>query len=169
MKKILLTLDGSPFAEAAVEPALELAQALGGELHMLSVVHPTRRDRGSVDVYAALGAIYVPCTRGEAEAPETQTQRDVNEARAYLERIAEHLPIWPVIRVVVADDAADAIVHYATVQGISYVVMATHGRSGIRRLVQGSVAEGVVRASPAPVVLVRPHLPCTVNREGAGR
>ena len=55
---------------------------------------------------------------------------------------------------VVSGDAAGEILHAATQFGIDLIVMATHGRTGIRRLVLGSVAERVVREAPCPVLTV---------------
>jgi nucleotide-binding universal stress UspA family protein len=55
-----------------------------------------------------------------------------------------------------SDNPSQAIVDYAREQAVDLIAMATHGRSGLNRLVQGSVASQVVQSGVAPVLLVRP-------------
>lgn len=55
----------------------------------------------------------------------------------------------------IASSVADMVVQQAKKQRVDVIVMGTHGRRGVRRLVMGSDAEGVVRNSPVPVLLVR--------------
>jgi nucleotide-binding universal stress UspA family protein len=60
------------------------------------------------------------------------------------------------VHAVIAEHAGDAIAAYARDNHVDLVMMATHGRSGLSELVQGSVATAVVRSGVAPVTLVRP-------------
>jgi nucleotide-binding universal stress UspA family protein len=55
----------------------------------------------------------------------------------------------------IAEDIASCIARYVDAHGVDLVVMGTHGRRGMRRMVLGSVAERFVRHSPCPVLLVR--------------
>jgi len=55
-----------------------------------------------------------------------------------------------------SDNPSEVIVDYAREQAVDLIAMATHGRSGLSRLVQGSVASQVVQSGVAPVLLVRP-------------
>lgn len=57
---------------------------------------------------------------------------------------------------VVSGDAAEAIVSLAQSEGADIIIMATHGRQGLNRLLFGSVAEKVVKTSPIPVMTIRP-------------
>src|SRR5439155_18076193 len=57
----------------------------------------------------------------------------------------------------VSPDAAEAIVEYAKDVHADIIVVGTHGRSGVSRLLMGSVAEHVVRTAPCPVLVVRPR------------
>jgi len=59
--------------------------------------------------------------------------------------------------IVVSGDAAEEIVRQAQEQGANLIVMATHGRRGVNRLLFGSVAEKVVASSPVPVLTMRPR------------
>ncbi len=61
---------------------------------------------------------------------------------------------------VTVGDPADAVLAYTDEQGVDLIAMATHGRSGWKRWVLGSVAEKVLRASAQPLLFVRvPHAP----------
>lgn len=61
----------------------------------------------------------------------------------------------PVESAVTEGDAARAIVEYATGHGVGLIAMANHRRSGLGRLVAGSVADEVLRSAPCPLLLVR--------------
>ncbi|REK17574.1 MAG: universal stress protein [Planctomycetota bacterium] len=60
----------------------------------------------------------------------------------------------------------EAIVELAKSRSVDFIVMSTHGRTGMSRLLMGSVAESVLRQGPCPVVVVRAGVPC--NQEGKG-
>lgn len=148
MKQVLLTLDGSEFSEAAIIPADELAQALGARLHVLEVVHPPHMSASLLEMY---GAPEIAAARAseiwEAEAAQ---------ARTYIHGILQPLGSNAIAALRFNSDAVEEITEYAVRNDIDYIVMATHGRTGLGRLVHGSVAAGVVHAGVAPVLLVRP-------------
>jgi nucleotide-binding universal stress UspA family protein len=76
----------------------------------------------------------------------------------YLEGKASFFGDRPVnINVAFSDDAADQIIGWAKDHDIDLIVMATHGRSGLSKLIRGSVASEVADSGVAPVVLVRPN------------
>jgi nucleotide-binding universal stress UspA family protein len=83
------------------------------------------------------------------------------EAQAYLEAVAGRLAAreYAVGREVRPGAPAEAIDAVCRERGAALVVLATHGRTGLDRLLLGSVAEAVVRHGGAPVVLVRPSRP----------
>jgi hypothetical protein len=62
----------------------------------------------------------------------------------------------PVVAVSHRGDAAEEIVRYARLHGIDLIVLGTHGRTGVSRVLMGSVAERVVRTAPCPVLTVPP-------------
>jgi nucleotide-binding universal stress UspA family protein len=81
----------------------------------------------------------------------------VREAQSYLATVAERLRdqgITRVVRSVWYSSAAKAIVEAAHVRGVDLIVMSTHGRSGLRRALHGSVAESVLRRTRTPILLV---------------
>ena len=85
-------------------------------------------------------------------------KRQTSEARGYLEEVAQAL--MPRVKKLsvctLAGNSAVAITQMAEKEQAGVIVMATHGRSGLARLVMGSVAAGVVRRSSVPTVVVRP-------------
>jgi nucleotide-binding universal stress UspA family protein len=136
--KILVPLDGSTTAEAAVPIALRLARAENASLMFLTVtgVHPTT-DPLPVEVEL------VP----------------IRTAEAYLDAVKRRLAAdYPnVSSAVWRGTAAAAIVRAAKEYGMDQIVMTTHGRTGAERDMFGSVADAVLRAAPIPVVVLRPQ------------
>jgi nucleotide-binding universal stress UspA family protein len=136
MERLLVPLDGSRLAEAVLPLAETLAREHGAELFLLRAL----RAEDSVDA-------------------ETAAQR---EAESYLEATAGDTRArgLPAVRWLTwYDEPAPAIANGAAANAIELIVMATHGRSGLGRLLLGSVAEGVVRKTTVPVLLVRGELP----------
>lgn len=141
--KILVPLDGSALAERALVQAEEIAKAAGAELILAQVVQ------------APLGQTPEAGTSEEVEAfRETAAQ-----ARAYLGMIATRVTGAGVkVRFEVVEGAAAAgILTLAHNEDVDMIVMSTHGRSGISKLVMGSVAEKVMLTTKRPVLLVKPE------------
>ena len=172
--RLLVTLDGSELSEAVLVPAADLARAMKAEVHLFTAGHPPhsagRGKRQAPDVLVKLplmGSLpfdsprtgYFP--RLEPVPVETREQyiaRREHELDEYLMDHAKYFEGLPVKRrVVLSEDAAESIIAYAQDQGVDLVAMATHGRSGLSRLVQGSVASRVVSSGVAPVLMVRPR------------
>ncbi len=147
-KRILVPLDGSALAEAALAPAMELARCMGAEIVLLRVM--------ITPVYEFI-ATEPMMTAVRVETREANTQ----EVQSYLERVATTLGEKGArVRVQACEGpVADAILDYAESIHADLIAMSTHGRSGIARWVMGSVADKVVHAAPVPVLLVRPHPP----------
>ena len=135
---VLVPLDGSTMAEAALPKAVEfIRQNPGASLHLLRAAEATTLP--GVDPTDAQVAV-------------------VREAEEYLERVAARLRkegVGPVKTSVWYGAAASAIVEAARVRNIDLIVMSTHGRSGLGRLVLGSVAESVLRGTRTPILLIR--------------
>lgn len=141
-RHILVPLDGSPLAEVALAHALVLARAHGAEVTLLNSISPMDE---------------VMVSEGEPVFLADLWKARQQAAQVYLESVSRR-PEWREIathRVVENSPAADAIVDHARKHAVDVIVMATHGRSGFRRWVFGSVAEKVVRGADRPVLLVR--------------
>jgi nucleotide-binding universal stress UspA family protein len=143
-KKILVPLDRNAGAEAALPVAADLAKADGAVIRLLHVA-PTPSAlvaEGRVIAYA-----------------DQESARLQHLGTVYLREAAHQLAGLPVEYAVRFGEPAEEILEEAREFGADLVVMATHGRSGVARLMLGSVAEAVLRRSEVPVVLVRHGLP----------
>jgi nucleotide-binding universal stress UspA family protein len=137
---ILVPTDGSTGAEAAAEHGLNLAAAFGSQIHFLSVVDA--RTYGGAD------------GDSEARARESPLYQQASEAVATLEDLATGTGIT--CHTAVQEGVPhEAILDYAGDHGVDLVSMGTHGRTGLSRLLLGSVAERVVRTSDWPVLSSR--------------
>jgi len=135
--RILVPTDGSPSMQSVVDHAAELAAVHDATLHGLYVV-----DTGS------FATLPVETTwDGVTELLREEGELAVSE----FEEMAADTPVETAIR---DGNPSSEIVDYADEHGCDAVVMGTHGRGGIDRLLLGSVAERVVRAAPIPVVTV---------------
>lgn len=143
-KKILVPLDRSFGAEAALPVAGDLAKANGSVIRLLHVAPSPAAivAEGRVLAYA------------DQEADRLQ-----NEAQDYLREAANRLSGSPVEFAVRFGEPAEEIIEEARETGADLIAMATHGRTGVARLLLGSIAEAVLRRSEIPVVLVRHGLP----------
>lgn len=135
-KKILVATDGSKYSAAAVRKAVDFAQSSGGELLVISVV----------DVPAEF----------YAEAPKAVEDliRKAKEYTAAVKKQAEEAGIKAETYVGEAE-ADEAIVNLAKDQGVNMIVVGSHGRTGLRRLLMGSVTEKVIGRAPCPVLVVK--------------
>ncbi len=142
-RKILVPLDGSEFAEAALSHARTLACCTGAEIVLLRVAIQPRYEYSSSDPM-----IFRPAER-----------ELISESTDYLEHVAADLREagFQVSAETCTGPVAETILDYA--QGIEadLIVMSTHGRSGLTRWFIGSVADKVVRGAKLPVLLARPE------------
>ncbi len=145
---VLLPVDGSAFSEAALPHALTLVRALAGSLVLLRVVVP------SLGYYPdpLLGQPYV------SDVGERLIDDGEKEAKQYVTDLAgrlaaEGLAVTHVVRV---GFPSETILDEAKTAGAQLIVMATHGRTGLREMLLGSVALDVVRHGGLPLLLVRP-------------
>lgn len=145
IRRILIPLDGSARSDAIVAHALRLQQVLQAELTLLRVVVP-----------AVLGPA-APFTTPTDFDPE-RTRRDEAEAESYVEALAQQLAgegVAVQTRVVVADQVASTIIEECERGGCDLIAMSTSGRSGLRRLLIGGVADKILRRAEVPLLLHR--------------
>jgi nucleotide-binding universal stress UspA family protein len=139
-KNIMLPVDGSYFSELALPLAVQLAKAGGARLHIVRV-HVVAGSTAE----AAITANYDELVRDwERDGLAVARQRALD---AGVEATAELLD-GPVVA---------ALQTYIAATDIDLVVMTTHGRSGIKRAVLGSVAEQCVRKTDRPILLIHPR------------
>jgi nucleotide-binding universal stress UspA family protein len=153
-RRVLVPLDGSPLAEQILEPAIALGTLLKAEYSLLRVIAPMVRGL-SVTTDEVVGRV------DETMLAQLRSFHEADRVAAheYLDRVAKALRAQSLTvqtRVIVHELPAVAILDEARASRADIVALATHGRRGIRRLVLGSVADKVLRASPVPVLLHGP-------------
>lgn len=139
VKDILVPVDYSHSGDAALAYAASLGKEYDAELHLVHVFEPP----------------FAHVDGGFASAPvPAVTPADLEAEEAKLNEITPDKGV-KFCREFIVGNPADELVSYAKEKGIDLVVMGTHGRTGLNRLLMGSVAEGVVRRSPCPVLTIK--------------
>ncbi len=140
---ILLTTDFSDASEEAVTKAGEMARATGAKLTVLNVHHQAP---------AAPEAVIPPDKQVTPAELDAEARQKLDDLRSTLLQGVESVSLVSLENV----SAPLAICEYAAQHGVDLIVIGTHGRTGMSRLLLGSVAEKVVRHARCPVLVV-PH------------
>jgi nucleotide-binding universal stress UspA family protein len=135
-KKILVAIDGSKYSKAAISRAIDFASAYGGELIILSIVDLPAEFYG--------------------EAPDA-VEDLVNKAKSYVENASKQASKEGVESktLVREGETYRMILDVAEDLGVNAIVMGSHGRTGLKRLLMGSVTEKVIGYSHCPVLVVK--------------
>ncbi len=138
-QRILIAVDKGPIAAHAVEVALDLAVALKAQIAVIHVMEP-------------------PVMYGnDAGIPKSELMEVAREEGAKLLTQLRENPALPALarEFLQGGDAATEIVKAAQDWPADVIVMGSHGRDGVSRMLLGSVAESVIRHAPCPVLVVR--------------
>ncbi len=143
-RKILVPVDGSGWAQRAIPHAIDIARSNGSELILLHVFRP-------------------PAIEYADQLALAHQDEQIDEMRAqmkqYLTGLAnelrdEALPVS--VQMLEGPGVASLICDYIKSQEIDLVVMSTHGRTGLAKLLLGSIANEIMNSTDVPVLLVRP-------------
>lgn len=148
MQRILITTDLSDESQVAFSHGRLLAEKFGSEVDVLAIIE----DPAHAAMLYALDNPVLP-----SQEVQEQFKQKINTD---LEKLVEkHLEgITTRCHVVEADQPVhDAIIDFLKEHGSDLIIIATHGRTGLKRLLIGSVAERVVRECPCPVLTVPSH------------
>lgn len=142
-KNILIPLDGSILSEQALRELPNVAET-DAIVYLIQVIQPPE-----------------PIIEPEALLNDTDVTTDhlITEAFAYLNGKANELRLLGFdarTDVLLGDDPAYQIVSFAHDKGSDLIIMSTHGRSGLTKMVFGSVTNAVVRQATCPVLVIRP-------------
>ena len=146
-KKVLVPLDGSNLAECALS-------------HLKSLIKD-----GSVGEVILLNIVKIDLPWAELESghhfdlPALRKQV-FTSSKNYLKKVESRLSsqrIKVTTKVIEANWPADTITEYAQKKGIKLIIMGTHGYSGMKKMLLGSVVSGVLHQSSVPVLLIRPE------------
>ncbi len=150
--RILVPLDGSALAELAVPCAIKAASP-GARIHLLSVVD----DNSQTNM--AINAIVTMDSRGleklsESLAPDDEGW-DVYDRAKYLRRIADRLKQQGFEATMqIAPGYAENLIPVVAAQDFDIIVMSSHGRTGLSKVIRGSVAEETLNRSSCPVLII---------------
>jgi nucleotide-binding universal stress UspA family protein len=146
VKRIVITLDGSPLSEKALGPGLFLAQSFGADATLLRV-NP---------IISILGFDYGAQVAGEAEEYVRRGAHEHAETYlAYAARRMVHAGIGA-DTAVIDGPVVDSILDYIEGSRVDLLIMTTHGRSGLKRWVYGSVTSKVLSGSKCSMLIIRP-------------
>ena len=138
-QRILVPFDGSDSSKAALDRALE--ENPDAEITVLNALESTELAYGGVQ-----GSAAESLTDAQREEAEELFEQAEERAAAYDASVRTALEVGP---------PGEVIVEYAKEHDIDHVIMGSHGRSGLSRIVVGSVAETVVRNAPITVTIAR--------------
>ena len=146
---ILLPLDGTALAETALPVARQFAKDTGAVIHLIRVIEFQDSEDELVADETAI------------DLNEAKGQPVVRQAACYLERIQLQLQLAGVVSRchTVEGDPAEAIIRMARTEDADLITMSTHGRSGVERIVHGSVVSQVISKAMCPLLLMRGKVP----------
>ncbi|HEX6433912.1 MAG TPA: universal stress protein, partial [Gemmatimonadales bacterium] len=147
VSEIMVPLDGSPLAEAALEPAMTLARLWDAEISLVQVVRPVILTSGAPLSFPSGYSDQVTAIRRDS-------------AQDYVRDVAERVREAGVrstgVAVIGAEPTPETLINLAAPERVSLMVVATHGLGGLKRMMLGSVADKLVRGANVPVLVVRP-------------
>lgn len=140
--KILFATDFSEGSAVALPYAVDMAKQYGAKLYLVHVVYDITKATGWYVPHVAIGEIYdeiEKSAKAEIEKIDTAGMRDLKEVE----------------QVVLKGTPYEEIIRFAEENEVDLVVLGTHGRKGIDRVLFGSTAEQILRNAPCPVLSVR--------------
>jgi len=135
-KSILVATDGSRYSDAATSRAIDFAKSYGGDLKIVSIVDVPPEYYSHIKGLEAAEEL-IKDAKGFAEAVKKKAETEAVKTEVFIKE----------------GEAPKVICDLAVEQNIDVIVIGTHGRTGLRRLLMGSVAEGVIGHAPCPVLV----------------
>ncbi|RBL81726.1 universal stress protein [Streptomyces cavourensis] len=144
-QRILVPVDGSPTSELGLQEAMRLARLMHADLRLIHVIDELSFALG-IDSYGYYAGELLDLLRKNGEAILQKATETVR---------AQGIAVDSVLYENLEKTVQQRVIAEATTWNADLIVIGTHGRRGVRRLVLGSSAEGILRSSPVPVLLVR--------------
>lgn len=151
-KKILICLDGSQLAEQILPYAVEQAARFESQITLCRVFYDPS--------LTSIGIPGFPAMPIETSGMAKQATKSEMESKEYLKDLADRLLKERGLQidyVTMLGNPGEAIVKYAAESEVELIAIATHGRSGLGRVLIGSVADYIVRHTGIPILLIRPE------------
>lgn len=146
-KHILIATDGSDLARKGLEHGLSLAKTLKAKVTVLTVSEPLRSEMASA---ALLGGIDDPVTRYDQ-----QIDAIMKERFAFIKGRASEYGVTVDLAHEIDTSPAEAIVRFAKLKGCDLIVMSSHGRRGVQKILLGSQTSEVLVGTTIPVLVIR--------------
>ena len=143
-KKILFPIDFSEVSPEIVPYVISMADKLNAEVHIIFVVRRLESCRRIFGSHVAVENFEMEIVLGA----ETKMDEFVEE---FFKSI-----ISPKTKILIGD-IVEEIIKYIKAEGIDLVIMGTHGRKGMDRIILGSIADRVIKSAPVPVMNVNPY------------
>ena len=142
IKKILFTTDFSEGASHALSYAVDVAKTYGAKLHLLNVIHDITLSPGMHIPLGSANSMYAELDTNAKKAMDKLCITSCEDYKDIEKSVIRGIPY-------------EEILKFAKEKGIDLIVIGTHGRKGLDRVIFGSTAERVVRNSTCPVLTVR--------------
>ncbi|MCA8869769.1 MAG: universal stress protein [Rhodobacteraceae bacterium] len=146
-KHILVATDGSELARKGLEHGLALAKQLDAKVTILSVSEPMHPEAARAAQKAGIENV--------ATRYDQQLESLMKERFAFIEGRAKEYGITVGLTHEIDDSAAEAIVRVAKLSGCDLIVMSSHGRRGVQKMLLGSQTSEVLVKTPIPVLVIR--------------
>lgn len=143
-RQILFPIDFNETSLSVLPFVMSVAKKFDAKVHLLYVVENLHDHLGWATPQPSVSTF----VSGLEKAAQKKMKDFYDEHFEKLQAVERHI---------IRGDPADDVVRFAQDKGMDLIIMATHGRKGLDRVVFGSVAENVARSSPVPVLLVNPH------------
>ncbi|MDH3610847.1 MAG: universal stress protein [Nitrosopumilus sp.] len=142
LEKILVPIDGSGFSQKAFEKGLEIAEKFESRLIVLTVIQAKISDSAGISL----------------ERMQEIQDEEEDEATKMLKKLEDQANAKKVsfsMKIIHNPSTSDGIVAFAESNNVDLIVIGSHGRTGFRKLVLGSVANGVVSHAKCPVLVTK--------------
>lgn len=158
-KRILCPVDLSSFSLDALKLAVRIAKNSPATIYLLHVIDNPFDELYTMTPITQADPAAVELYRGESARKTAILQETVDHSKVLLKQFCHPwvhaLPIARVRYLIESGDPFEKILDVTEVRKIDLIVLATHGRTGLKRLIIGNVAEKVVRHAPCPVLTVK--------------
>ncbi len=151
IKKILIGIDNSKYAEHAAEYGFDIARQFNAEVGLVNIVEPIIISPLAAAADPVMGMPMQGTGIEEMEILDVQKNQSENIIESTIKKFAGEMQVTHFNEY---GPTADGIIHCSKEFGADLIVIGTHSRSGLDRLLMGSVAEHVVRHSEVPVLVV---------------
>ena len=142
MEKILVAYDGSGFSQKAFEKGLTIAEKFESQLIVLTVIQSKISDSAGISVE-------------RLKEIQDEEDNDATEMLKKLEVEANAKNVSFSMKIIRNPSTSDGIVNFAHSNNVDLIVIGSHGRTGFRKLVLGSVANGVLSHTKCPVLVTK--------------